>query len=80
MTTLQGRGEQDMLRQRREIQSATYFLVWHCGMRVGDAEDALEIDPSTIPALARAGSYWGQKCLQGLANLIDSMDSQRRKP
>lgn len=66
-----------MVKQRRLVSSATYFLVFHCGMRIADAEEALEIDTSTIPALARAGDYWGSLCFQGLSGLIDAMERKK---
>ena len=65
--------EQDMALRKRQYASAIYFLVWHAGMTVPDAEDAVEIDSSSIEPLARAGDFEFIRATEALCRLIDKM-------
>lgn len=51
--------------------SAVYFLVWHCGMSVDGARDAIQQDRSSIRPLARAGKYEFNRCANALCDWID---------
>jgi hypothetical protein len=56
---------------RKQIHSATYFLVFGLGMSIQKAEAVLELAPRLIPALAAEGSAHWRRCERALIALID---------
>lgn len=65
---------------KRRVLSATYFLVWHCGMSIADAEDAIIADRSCIVPLARAGSYAFRRSISGLLGMLEANDAALAQP
>lgn len=61
---------------RRQVQSATYYLVWHKGMTIADAEDLLAEVKASIPDLAKRGSVEFNKCSKALCAWIDRIESK----
>lgn len=57
---------------RKQIHSATYFLVFVLGMDIPRAERVLELAPKLIPSLAEAGSEHWRQCERALIRWIDA--------
>ena len=55
---------------RKQIHSATYFLVFGCGMSIPKAEEVLESAPRLIPSLAEAGFEHWRGCERALVQFI----------
>lgn len=62
-----------MNQRELDYQSALYLLVWHDGLSIEQANAVLQRIPDEIPMLAKKGRCECNKCLRGLARLIDSM-------
>ena len=52
-------------------ESATYFLVWHIGMSITDADSAIDANTSCVKPLARAGEYEFLRAANALRDYIE---------
>lgn len=66
--------EQGIDRHRRDVTSAMYYLVWHCGMDYARAEAVLAQARELIRPLADAGRTESWACFRVLEVLVNVCD------
>lgn len=67
---------ENVRRHRMDVQSAMYFLVWHCGMSIDSADAVLCSCRPTIRHLAAAGRREGNRCFTALSKWIDRVQAR----
>ena len=63
----------DIWQHRRDVTSALYFLVWHCGLSYDAAENFVIDCRRSLTDLANAGRVEGNPCFSALRKLADTL-------
>ena len=63
----------DMIRQRRRVTSAMYYMVWHLGLPYATAEKVIAQSKRALEEFARLGHIEGRLCFRALERLVDRL-------